>query len=140
MARAAAGACGLVALASLWFPWYQPGGEVLILFGALDRYSDVQLSAWEAFAWEDVVLAVLSVSTVVVAVTGRPWFAVPVAGAVFALVLALTHGSIDLFAGLVERAATEKALLPATGWGFIPPAALAIGAGVMAAGRYRLRR
>ena len=139
MARVAAGACGLVAIASLWLPWYQPGGEVIVLFGALDRYSDLQRSAWDAFAWEDIVLAVLSVATVAVAAAGRRWFLVPVAGAAVGLGVVLAHRSDLIYAGL-EDVGAAKASLPATGWGFVAPVALAIAAGVLAADRYRLRR
>lgn len=129
--RAAAALGGLVALASLWMNWFQPDGEVIVLFGAFDRLMEtLSPTAWEAFGWEDLVLAGLAAATLAVAAAGRWWFPVPLAGALFA-------GGVAVISGSREHFGNE--IVP-SGAGLVPVVALAVAAAALAAGRYRLRR
>ena len=141
--RAAAGVCGLIAVAALWLPWFQAEGNFIVLFGALDRQSEnMAPTAWQAFGWEDVVLAVAAGATVAVAMTGRRWFAVPAAGAVFSAGVLLAHRSVDLFRNFEQEPAFPRSEypLPAAEGGFVALLAFAMAAVALAAGRYRLRR
>ncbi len=140
--RAVAALGGLVALASLWLSWFEPKDDTIVIFGALDRVAKTNSpTAWQAFGWEDVVLAGLAVATLAVVAAGRGWWFVPLAGALFAGGVVVTHRSIDL-AAQFERAPEPFARfpLPASEAGLVATVAFAVAAAALSAGRYRLRR
>ena len=139
--RALAGLCGLVALGALWLPWFQPGENFIVLFGALDRVSEtLSPTAWQAFGWEDGVLAGFAVATVVVAGAGRRWFLVPLAGALFTAGVLLAHRSVEPFREYEQAVGPGAAYsVPASEAGLVPLVAFAAATVALGAGRYRLR-
>jgi hypothetical protein len=129
--RAVAALGALVALASLWLAWFEPGGEFLVLFGALDRQTEMlSPNAWQAFGWQDAVLAGFAVATLAVAAVGRRWWVVPLAGAAFAGWVGVADRSREIYNN--ELGASEAGLVAAV--------AFAVAAVALAAGRYRARR
>lgn len=135
---------GAFAFMALFLPWFQPeAGKPVLLFGALDRQTELlSPTAWQAFAWEDVAIAALAAATTAVALAGRRWFLVPVAGALFTAAVLIAHRSRNLFASLGEGEATFAGAfpLPATASGYVPLLAFAVAAAALAAGRYRFWR
>ena len=106
-------------------------GEFIILFGALDRQTEMlSPNAWQAFGWQDLVLAGFAVATLVLAAAGRRWWVVPLAGAGFAGWVGVASGSREIYGN--ELGPSEA--------GLVAVVALAVAAAALAAGRYRLRR
>lgn len=106
---------GVATAGALFLPWFNPAGNFLILFGALDRVGRVgeQLTGWEAFGWQDVAVVVLAAGLVACALTGRLRWAIPLAaaGAILSLTMLADVPAID-----APGAVAIKSTTTAGGW------------------------
>ncbi|RKQ87762.1 hypothetical protein C8N24_5791 [Solirubrobacter pauli] len=117
-ARAFTALSGLVLLASLFLPWYD-ATAFIITRGAFTETRDATISAWDAFAVVDVLLAALAFAIVGLALRRFPGPATAFAGLATALVavkLVWRPGDLGTSYGVwIALAAALAALVAARG-------------------------